>query len=102
MRVEPGLVGYLRHAGRYVRVERVEPPDPDGWAPVTLIFEEDHAACEFALGFGARIEVIEPAELRERVIQQARAVVAFYEEERNPPSPVGKGVGGLGSDRAKG
>lgn len=96
VRVEPGLVGYLRHAGRYVRVERVESPEADGWVPVTLIFEEDHAACEFALGFGARIEVVEPEELRARVIQQARAVVAFYERMAlpPPPSPVGKGERG--------
>ncbi|MGH2486874.1 MAG: helix-turn-helix transcriptional regulator, partial [Ktedonobacterales bacterium] len=96
VRVEPGLVGYLRHAGRYVRVERVESPEADGWVPVTLIFEEDHAACEFVLGFGARIEVVEPVELRERVIQQARAVVAFYEHESLPPPPLlaGEGAGG--------
>ncbi|HEX6817570.1 MAG TPA: YafY family protein [Ktedonobacterales bacterium] len=78
VRVEPDLVGYLRYAGRYMRVEHIEQPDPDGWVPVTLIFEVDHAACEFVLGFGARIEVIEPAELRERVLQQAREVVMFY------------------------
>lgn len=92
VRVDPGLVGYLRHAGRYVRVERIEEPEPDGWVPVTLIFEEDHAACEFALGFGARIEVIAPPELRDRVIQQAREVVAFYDREADAPlSPRGEG-----------
>ena len=92
VRVEPSLIGYLRHAGRYVRVERIEEPDSDGWVPVALIFEEDHAACEFVLGFGARVEVIEPLELRERVVQAAREVMAFY--DKASPLPVGEGIGG--------
>ena len=35
----------------------------------------------YALGFGTRVEVVEPPSLRERVVRAAREVVAFYAGE---------------------
>jgi predicted DNA-binding transcriptional regulator YafY len=53
-------------------------PGPDGWLPATLTFERmEHALGAFlALGDGA--EVLEPAELRERVAEAALATVRLY------------------------
>lgn len=81
LRVDPALVERLRYAGGYARIERIAPPDPDdpdGWRIVNMLFEEEHTACEYILGFGAQIEVIEPLALRERVIREAQGIVAFY------------------------
>lgn len=78
VRVDPSIVSYMRHVGRYVNIERTEPPDEDGWVRVAILFEEEHTACEYVLSLGAQIEVVEPLALRERVIQSAESIVAFY------------------------
>jgi predicted DNA-binding transcriptional regulator YafY len=38
-------------------------------------------ACEYALGFGTQLEVLEPATLREKVLAAAQNVVAFYSRD---------------------
>jgi predicted DNA-binding transcriptional regulator YafY len=65
-------------AGRFARVERVEPPDADGWVRVSMRFQFEHEACEYALSFGNRIEVLEPADLWEKVVESASGVIEFY------------------------
>jgi predicted DNA-binding transcriptional regulator YafY len=78
LRVEAGLLGRLRQGERYTQLEAEEPPDAEGWAQVEMRFEEEHNAVEFILGFGDRIEVVEPDELRTQVIRQAEAILALY------------------------
>ncbi len=78
LRVEAGLLGRLRQGERYTQLEAEEPPDAKGWARVEMRFEEEHNAVEFILGFGDRIEVIAPDELRTQVIQQAEAILTLY------------------------
>lgn len=88
VRVAPDLLPRLRNATRYARVERAGPPDPDGWVTLALRFEVEEEACEWALGFGPRIEVLDPPALRERVIHQAGEVVAAYARRLPPPPPA--------------
>ncbi|CAA9541046.1 MAG: Transcriptional regulator, DeoR family [uncultured Thermomicrobiales bacterium] len=78
VRVAPGALGWVTGPGRPGRVEAVDPPDADGWTPVRLRFDVLEEACGFALGLGPRVEVVAPTELRERVLTEARATVAFY------------------------
>jgi predicted DNA-binding transcriptional regulator YafY len=78
LRVEANLLGRLRQGERYTQLEAEEPPDAEGWARVEMRFEEEHNAVEFILGFGGRIEVVAPDELRTQVIQQAEAILALY------------------------
>jgi hypothetical protein len=35
-------------------------------------------ACEYALGFGCQLEVLDPPSLREQVVAAAKRVVEFY------------------------
>jgi predicted DNA-binding transcriptional regulator YafY len=84
VRAEAGILSQMRHAGRYSRVERVDPGDVDGWSRVALRFETEDDACAFILGFGPRIEVEEPAELRAKVRDLAEGVVALYGKQ--PPT----------------
>jgi predicted DNA-binding transcriptional regulator YafY len=51
-------------------------------------FEEEHNAVEFILGFGDRIEVVAPDDLRTQVIQQADAILALYAQ---PSASSGRG-----------
>jgi predicted DNA-binding transcriptional regulator YafY len=78
VRVTGEVVPRLRFGGRFARIEQVNPPDADGWSRVDIRFETIDEACEFCLGFGPGLEVLEPLELRERVIRLARETVEFY------------------------
>ncbi len=78
VRVSPSILSSVRRGGHYVRVERVEPPDDDGWSTVVLQGETEDEVCEFVLGFGPRMAVAEPLALRERVRAAAEATAALY------------------------
>lgn len=79
VRVAPEAISWLRYAGYFVRIEQIlDTPDQDGWVTVLLRFDIEAAACAYVLGFGAQMEVIEPIELRERVLQMAQRTIALY------------------------
>jgi predicted DNA-binding transcriptional regulator YafY len=93
VRVAPAIIPELGYLGRFARVEHVGPPDPDGWVKVSLRFDVIGEACAYVLGFGDEMEVLEPSELRERVVQLAGAVVTFYRAQNsgNQISPFDTG-----------
>ncbi|MGW0373811.1 WYL domain-containing protein [Streptomyces coeruleorubidus] len=48
-------------------------PDPeDGWHRLVLRFDDPRAACRRLLGFGPDLEVLEPAEVRQRSADSVR------------------------------
>jgi predicted DNA-binding transcriptional regulator YafY len=79
-RVREDVVFRLPFGGRFARIEETGEADADGWVRVALRFDVEEMACEFALGFGTQLEVLEPAPLREKVLEMARAVVNVYEQ----------------------
>lgn len=78
VRIAPEVLEHIYHAGRYAKIEASEPPDENGWIRLRLQFELEDAACGYLLSFGPRVEIVEPAELRAKVIALARSVVEFY------------------------
>ncbi len=78
VRIEPALLAGLREASRFARIERVGPVEDDGWQTLDMLFEEQQSAVEYILGYGPRIEVVEPEALREQVVRQAEALLAHY------------------------
>jgi predicted DNA-binding transcriptional regulator YafY len=78
LRVEQAIVARIRTEGRYARVEREDPPDANGWARLEMLFEGEQHACEYVLSFGAQVEVLAPAALRDQIVRVAREIVAFY------------------------
>ncbi|HEV7902881.1 MAG TPA: YafY family protein [Pyrinomonadaceae bacterium] len=78
VRVRREIVARMPYAGRFARIERVGEPDAAGWVEVALRFDVEEMACEYALGFGTQLEVLEPLALRARVLAAAQNVVAFY------------------------
>jgi len=80
VRAHPDVFPRLRFAGRFARIGQAEPPDADGWIRVTLRFDVEEMAVEWALSFGSKIEVLEPTTLRKKVIGAAESVLAFYAE----------------------
>jgi predicted DNA-binding transcriptional regulator YafY len=69
---KPSVMRWIRYRGW--RLEE-ETPEPDG-VLVKLRFDIEDEAVQFALSFGGDVEVIEPVELRERVLAGARAILA--------------------------
>jgi predicted DNA-binding transcriptional regulator YafY len=88
VRVAPEAVRRLWIPGSYARVEEIGEAEADGWSPVRLVLQSEGEACSYVLGFGARMEVVEPLSLRERVARVAGEVVDFY---RSRTSPSGSG-----------
>lgn len=81
-RVRPSIFPRLRYAGRFAHVEQTGHTDEEGWIQVSLRFDVEEMACEYALSFGSQLEVLEPPALREKVIEMAGSVIAFYANKR--------------------
>ena len=60
--------------------ERLDDPDPDGWLRLRLRVSWPDEVANRLLSIGPRLEVLEPADVRERVIAIADRVVAGYRE----------------------
>jgi predicted DNA-binding transcriptional regulator YafY len=82
-RVAPDAFLRLRFAGRFARVGEPEHRDEHGWVYVPVGFDVEEMACEYALSFGAKLEVLEPRSLREKVIAAAQDVLNFYRQRTN-------------------
>lgn len=78
VRVRPGIIPRMPYAGRFARIEQIGQPDEEGWVQVSLRFDVEEMACEYALSFGTQLEVLEPLALREKVVAAAKSIVAFY------------------------
>ena len=77
-RIAASMLPFFHGMLRYARVERVEAPDADGWQVVDILFEVEDEALLYGSGYGGLVEVIEPVDLREKIMDQARAVLAVY------------------------
>jgi len=78
LRADPAILPRLPYAGRFARVLHVGPPDAEGWVRISMQFQMEDEACEYVVSFGPQVEVVEPVALREKVIEFAQSVVAFY------------------------
>ncbi|MBN9388250.1 MAG: YafY family transcriptional regulator [Chloroflexi bacterium] len=80
VRVAPEFIRRLGFSLRFARIEKTGPIEEDGWQEVIIRFQTEQEACEHLLGFGTQTEVVEPHELRERIIEGARATLEFYKK----------------------
>lgn len=81
LRVAPDHIGMLVDAVGEEAVQtavRLEELDPDGWTHLRLTVEWPHDAHARLLGLGAYAEVLEPVELRARMVAAARDVIERY------------------------
>src|SRR5215210_432917 len=77
-RAHKSVLHLMPYAGRFSRVESLGETDAAGWAVVRMRFQFEEDAAGLALGFGTRVEVLEPEGLREKIVKLAEEVVAFY------------------------
>ena len=54
------------------------PPDEAGWQELTLTFEHEYAAAHRLAGFGADVEVVSPARVRDLLVAAARGILSRY------------------------
>jgi predicted DNA-binding transcriptional regulator YafY len=76
--VSPAVILRLPFAGRFARVNETEETDARGWRKVHVGFDVEEMACEYAVSFGPNLEVVEPTELREKVVAMTKATLEFY------------------------
>ncbi|MMZ56289.1 hypothetical protein D1872_181750 [compost metagenome] len=50
----------------------------NGWVEADIEFHTLDSACESILGFGALVKVIEPFELRVKVLTEAKSILSIY------------------------
>ncbi|MGO0062853.1 helix-turn-helix transcriptional regulator [Brevibacillus fluminis] len=62
---------------RYVKLIHTAPAK-NGWILAQVQFHTLESACELALGYGAQLEIIEPLELRQRMIAEIASLHALY------------------------
>jgi predicted DNA-binding transcriptional regulator YafY len=78
LRAHKSVLHLLPYAGRFSRVESMGEPDAGGWATVSMRFQFEEDAAGLALGFGTKVEVVEPGELRGKLLRMAEEAVRFY------------------------
>jgi predicted DNA-binding transcriptional regulator YafY len=78
LRAHKSVLHLMPYAGRFSRVESVGETDAEGWAIVRMRFQFEEDAAGLALGFGTKVEVLEPAGLQEKILRTAEEVVRFY------------------------
>ena len=75
-----------KRIAKYYRGWRLEEEVPEAnGVRVRLRFDAAEEALQFALSFGGDIEVIEPTELRAKVLAAALAVVKGYQDRVSQP-----------------
>jgi len=81
VRVDPAYLDALAEqiGGEAFRTsERLDGDDPDGWTHLRIRLTYPHDAPARLLGLGAHLEVLAPAEARQRVVALARGVLARH------------------------
>lgn len=90
VRADPDILPQMRYISRYVTLEEPAQPyelDDQGWLRIPIQFESQFDAIHFVLGFGARIEALEPPELQSLVLAGARDILRSHEPPQGHNHP---------------
>jgi predicted DNA-binding transcriptional regulator YafY len=78
LRVSPEVLPAIRHGVGFTRIESVEEPEADGWSQVVFNFGVAFEAQSFVMRHGDQVEILDPPDLRETVVQMARRILEMY------------------------
>ena len=78
LRVAQRALERVRMGMRYAHVTDEGACDEHGWTCVSMLFELERDACEFALMLGADVEVVQPPTLRTQVTEHVRRLAMLY------------------------
>ena len=90
LRLEPKAAKWVKMWRIASEVSNVGDQDSPGWLTLRVQFEQEEEACFVVLGLGARVEVVEPESLRERVAAEVTRVIERREggiSASNNPTP---------------
>jgi len=73
LRLEPGVAEWVKVWRIASPVKTLDNPDPEGWITLQVQFDHIDEARFIVLGLGARVDVIEPATLRDQVATEVAA-----------------------------
>ncbi len=92
LRLEPRAAQWVQSWPGTSMVEAGQGADPDGWVTLNVKFESEDEARFVVLGFGSRVEVIEPESLRERVAAEVEKIFSRWKgvepESQDDPSKL--------------
>lgn len=80
LRADPAVMTRIE-TSKMFRVEPCSRPDSAGWLTFTLRFDTSYEACSYIFSFGSHVEILDPPELREQVIQLAENVLILYTQK---------------------
>jgi hypothetical protein len=63
------------------KFEQIETLDSSGWIILQVLFNSIYDAKQILMWLGRQIEVLDPIELRQEIIDSAKATLDFYEGE---------------------
>jgi len=75
LRLDPDAVKWVRMWRILWPIDASDTPDADGWLTMRVQFDHEDEACFVVLGLGPRADVVAPDNLRDRVADQARALL---------------------------
>src|SRR5262245_30642623 len=84
LRLAPSAAAWVRRWR--LAWKELAPPDAEGWTSFQARFYEEDEAAFVLLGLGARVEILEPVALRERVRGEVIAAAARHESLRSAPA----------------
>lgn len=79
VRVSPEGLHQIYRIGR-VRFEQQGEADEDGYVRLCLLFEYPEEAASYLLGLSVQVEIIEPLEVRDMIVQTAERALAYYKQ----------------------
>lgn len=79
-RIRPD-VAWLLSETPVSEIQQLSEPDTEGWVTLTATLPNDQQTLWWIMGFGASIQVIEPASWRESIYQQAQQIVDWQQEQ---------------------
>lgn len=78
--VSPDILARLKFTGRFVQIADLKKQE-GSWISIKLNFDTEEEAKSFIIGFGNQIRVTQPPQLKEQVIQMARSIIDFYNND---------------------
>src|SRR5712692_1028234 len=75
LRIEPRAADGVKRWHVVTPAQSGEGPDAEGWVTLRVQFNDEDQACFVVLGLGPRVDVIDPASLRDRVAADVAATV---------------------------
>lgn len=68
-------------SGHFVHVTKVEESQGSDWVNLTLTFHTEQEAIEFVTGFGNKLRVVSPLNLKALIVEKAKELISFYAKE---------------------